>query len=368
MNSNFIETKLDLLCKGIKIDSDLLEEFTWKILGHEEINYNKRTGISGVQLIIGNNYIANTSFSDKFTANSPYTIEKEKNEFIITKNKKICKYIKVLPPPKWYFKKTKDGRLMSNVLTIEGSRTLIMSCYNYCDYFKSGNQCLFCALNYNVKKQKDGKIIIENIIETLQNALDDNPNLHLHLTGGNTLTPDKGLLNYLEYIKAIREVSDIPISVELAPPDTNNYFDKLAEAGCNSIIINCEIWNDHKRKEICPGKSQIRKKRYFESWKYGLELFGENQVSSVLIGGLEPRESTLNGAKELIKNGIIPIIMPFRPIDGSALENHSTVSISDILFISKYVASLMKENGLNPELQPGCTSCGACSIEIDCFT
>jgi radical SAM protein (TIGR04043 family) len=367
MNFDFIETKLDLLCKGVKINSDLLEEFAWKILARKEISYSKRTGLSGVQLLVGTNCIANTSFNEKFTASSPYTIEKKNDEFIITKNGVICQHIKTLLPPKWYFEKTSDGTLMSNVLTIGGNKTLIMSCNTRCYYYKSGNQCLFCSFEHNMKKQKYGKIKIKNVIETLQNAMNDNPDLNLHLTGGNTQTPDKGLLNYLEYIKGIREVSDIPISVELAPPDANNYLDKLAEVGCNSVIINCEIWDDYKRKEICPGKSQISKKRYFESWKYALDLFGENQVASVLIAGIEPRESTMNGAKELIKNGIIPIIMPFRPIDGCVLENHSTIPPSDILYISKYVAHLMKKNGLNPKLQPGCTSCGACSVETDCI-
>lgn len=367
MQSDSIEVKAELLCKGVKINSNLIKEFTWKMLGQEEPTYSKRTGLAGIQILIGNNCRANTSFGDKFTKSSPYAIIIKDGTFVLTRNGNICQNIRLIPPPEWYFKKTSDNILMSSILVVEGSKTLIMSYRNYCDYYKIKKQCLFCALNYNRRRWKSGKSHLANIIETLNVALKYNPNYNFHLTGGNTLTKDKGLVNCIKYIQAIRQESNIPISVELAPPDTNNYLDTLSNVGCNSVVINLEIWDEGKRQEICPGKYQISKQRYFESWKYALDLFGENQVASVLIAGLEPKESIIEGAKQLIQIGVIPIIMPFRPIDGCGLEKHPLTSPTDVLYISKYVATLMKEKGLNPNLQPGCTSCGACSIDVDCL-
>ncbi len=232
MYSDLIKIKSELLCKGVKIDSNLFNEFICEILYQKKTNFGKRTGLAGVQLLIGDRYIAR-------------------------------------------------------------------------------------------------------------------------------------LPNYLEYIKAIRQEFSVPILLELALPNTNNYLDKLADAGCNSLVINIEIWDNHKRLEICPGKFQISKQRYFETWKCVLGLFVENQVASVLVAGLETKESTLEVAKQLIQIGVIPIIMPFRPIDGCALEKHLTTSSTDILDIYRHVAILPKENGLNLRLQHGYTDCGVCSIEVD---
>jgi radical SAM superfamily enzyme YgiQ (UPF0313 family) len=239
---------------------------------------------------------------------------------------------------------------------------LIAAIYNRCEFWQNDEQCLFCSIDVaGPMKRKSPK----QIAEAVTVAFEANPRSTLDLTAGNTLSTDHGALMYLDVLRAIKERVDIPICVELSPPDENKYLDMLFEAGADAFMMNLEVGDEKLRRLLCPGKSKIPRDRYFEAWEYALGLVGRNKVSSVLIAGLESKESTLRTAQEMIEVGVIPTIMPLRPNNGCYFENFVIPSPDDIEYISRRVGQLLYERGLDSRLHPGCISCTACATEAN---
>jgi hypothetical protein len=351
------ETKAELLCWGIKSTPLLIN--TYK----NQNPYNdKRTGNAGLHLLLGNNKIpVNIPILHQFTNNSPFTLCEENGDLFLSRNDQIFLNCSLTKFPEWYQLNTSQGLPMPKVLIVEGVRTLIGTVRNTCDYFKIGKQCTFCALGpYSGIKNKTP----QDFVDTIQAATSYSENYQLHLTGGNVLNRgDRGILDYLDYVAEIRRISNIPISIEISPPENLDDIKRAVDAGVNAFSINLEIWDNKLRKLFCPAKSLISKGSYYKTWNYGLKILGPNQVCSVLVFGLESSESTLMGAEAIVKEGVIPTIIPFRKNNGSLLENFRGPDPKELIHVSRIVGNLMKQSGLEPKAQPGCTNCGGCSVE-----
>lgn len=65
--------------------------------------------------------------------------------------------------------------------------------------------------------------------------------------------------------------------------------------------------------------------------------------------------------------GVFPTIMPFRPLDDCTFKYNKACNADELIEMSEYLGELLRKYGLKPECQEGCTKCGGCSIENDCF-
>ncbi|MGA2916592.1 MAG: radical SAM protein [Sedimentisphaerales bacterium] len=354
-----VRIKIELLCWGVRGN-----QIARQVYLRQNPSLHKRTGNAGIQLILPDGLIINAPFGHRFTEHSPYELTKKNSTYILCKNKIDICWCQPVVAPKWYQETTSAGRSAYEVVTQEGNNTLITAINMRCEYFKMKQQCLFCAMT-------PSKTIIEKspieIAEVIALAIKENPSYTVDLTGGNTLSGDRGALSYIEILGAIRKVSDILITVEVSPPVKDEHINMLLDAGANALLMNIEIGDDYLRGIFCPKKSEITKKRYFEAWEYALRIVGRNRVGSALVAGLESKESTLKIAKEMIDTGVIPKIVPFRHNDGARLENFATANPDDVEFISQEVARLLYDKDLRPTEHCGCIGCTGCSAEIDYF-
>ncbi|MBC8274587.1 MAG: radical SAM protein [Chloroflexi bacterium] len=366
MRPSELRVKVELLCWGIRPCPFLEQAYR-----QQNPYADKRTGNAGLQLLLANGgVIVNVPVFNRYNRHSPYELKKGDQGWYLERGGNYHCECDLVPAPQWYALKTPGGIPLSKILVQEGRRTLIAGVYNSCDY-KAEERCLFCALGpYVGLRRKDPA----QIRDATMAALKENALYHLHLTGGNVLPPgkdstsikgDRGMLEYVDVVRAIREVSDVPISIEASPPEDNEHMKTLVEAGANAFSINLEIWDDRLRKLFCPGKSIVPKRRYFEVWEYALGILGANMVASVLIGGPESKESTLRGAEEMARAGVVPAIIPLRRNDGSCLQNFASPSPDDMVWIFRRVGEMLNQYRLEPWTQPGCTACGACSVEQD---
>ena len=216
--------------------------------------------------------------------------------------------------------------------------------------------CGFCAYNSNWSKEIDEKTNEDVIEVAVSSATDPACRVrHVLLTGGTT-SDKRYLETYLEIAQSIRSKTNLPVSVMMAPPKNLALFDRLESAGVSDIAINLEVYDSAQARAIIPGKFfKIGSRAYYEALSYAVSVFGKGNVRSLLIAGLEPPNSTLEGVDFLSSMGVIPVLSPFRPMAGTRLEGHNPPSESYLSILYEKAKIIARQNGMF--LGPKCIDC-----------
>ncbi len=168
------------------------------------------------------------------------------------------------------------------------------------------------------------------------------------------MLPDRVDVSYvLEVGRAIKErlgVQTIPGSqAVIAPPANLMQIDELKDAGWQGVAFNLEIWDERLWLGIVPGKAMLMsRERWLEALEHAVQVFGKGQVASVLVAGLEPKQSYLAGIKWLAQHGIYGVPIPWTPVPSSALEGHQTPTAAWHLEVVVKVLDLWERYGLDP--------------------
>ncbi len=276
--------------------------------------------------------------------------------------------LQVVPIPQFYSKINRDGVLFRQIALLHGQDCLATTVYQSCRYWTSGTQCKFCTIPNSYLR---GDTLLEKtpkqIAEVLEKALAEGVVQDLLLTTGTPNKDDVGIDNLVSITKAVRHVSSLPIAVQFEPPMNDNEMLNLKQAGVNSVGIHIESMDDEIRRDICPGKhSYATYERYLQSWKRAIEIFGKGNVTTFVLYGLgEDEELTLRKCAEITNLGVLPIVTPVRPAQGSQLANSVPTYIGNLDGAVSFFESLGKilfSNNLEPSKTiAGCSRCGACT-------
>jgi biotin synthase-related radical SAM superfamily protein len=135
--------------------------------------------------------------------------------------------------------------------------------------------------------------------------------------------------NLLDIFKMIRSVSDVPITA-CCIPDSKDTIQAIKEAGADRVVINFEtctqeLFEKHR------GKLRENSPYTWEKVNYmvdsALEIFGENNVGSHLIIGLdETQEEALKFIQNLYDRKISVSLFAFKPVPNTDMENHPGVT------------------------------------------
>jgi radical SAM protein (TIGR04043 family) len=162
-----------------------------------------------------------------------------------------------------------------------------------------------------------------------------------------------------------RVLPNLPIQVQIEPPDDLGWIRRLHAAGTTAIGIHIESLDEDVRREWTPGKATVPFDRYEEAWTEAVTVFGANRVSTYLLIGLgENPDELVKGAERLINMGVYPFVVPYRPLagalahaDGVPAPSHEVVAdITD-----RVGRALRKAGMLGADQGAGCAACGACS-------
>ncbi|MCP8310410.1 MAG: MSMEG_0568 family radical SAM protein [Candidatus Methylarchaceae archaeon HK01B] len=294
---------------------------------------------------------------------SPFKLVKQKrNNYILFKNGiEVCELDEV-PRPSFYEKLTSDGTPMWKIALLHGSDCLASTVVQSCHYWMLNKPCKFCAIELSLShgSTTDYKRP-EQIAEVACSAVKDGVR-HVTLTIGTTAASDKGALTLAKTVQSIKEVVELPVHVQVEPPSYLNYIDTLYSSGADTIGIHVETLDREVLESVCPMKPQFEE--FMKAWKRAVKLFGENQVSSYVIVGLgEDLGEMLEGLRLMSQIGVIPYIVPLRPMPGTQLQKSSPPDTNTLLKITDYACKMMNETGLNPYKNvAGCVRCGSCSM------
>ena len=347
-----IELKAQLLCLGLKPDTNLISLFK-----HQNPDSIWKTGNNGCFLSFDNTQVL-ASIVHNRNKTSPFSFSvKDK---CIRQGEKIVKSNVFAPIyPDWYNTKLSTGKMFSEVFLLEGER-FFHQAYKGCDYMAFGKGCKFCSTG--IRNEKEAiPFEIGEAAAIIGNHFVD---AHICLGGGTYLPISYNVKYFSECIKEIRKRNEkIPIWIEMVPP-TIEELNMLIDLGATSFGFNIEIWDDNKRKKFCPGKSSLSKSHYLNILEHAASLL-PNRVGSCLIVGLDTPQSIQSGIDELVSIGVHPCLLPFKPFDGAETEKQSLCDSKEFVELSYYCVEQMHNNGLDLLKNQGCLLCDCCTIMHD---
>ncbi len=355
MPQNITELKIALITNGMRSESG--------------ISKGRRVGAGPA----GGRFVR---FEDGTCVNVPLWPPYAKNSPFLLKDGKVflngsqLKNAELIPIPKFYSKLTSDNIPMYQIALIHGIDCIASTVVQTCVYWRNNTACQFCGIELSLQSGTTIPVKTpKQLHEVVGAAISENVCRHVILTIGSLPQPDKGTRIYSEITREIKKDYDIPIHVQLEPPAKVEYFEDLHEAGVDTVGIHIESFDKDVLRRICPGKISISLEKYKDAWKFAAQLFGEYQVDSYILVGLgESDESILEGSKQLLGLGVIPHVVPFRPIAGTPLENHLPPSPSRLISLFTKLAQLMRDFGANPtKCKAGCVRCGGCSPLTEAF-
>ncbi|MDD1763781.1 MAG: hypothetical protein LUQ70_03580 [Methanobacteriaceae archaeon] len=375
--SEITRLKVDLLCKGIRVDPNA--PYSREIVPEKYAEGGKsRAGVagSGKSFILGHQEPCNIGVLQPFLEESPYQFMIIDNQGWILKNgEKVSRA--TLREPAWH------STPYSNQIQLHGKDSLATALSNFCTYKKQGQGCKFCIIDV-------GREVIfhhpQQIARSIE-SIEENPDLRACFDIEDKYNPDltdKEILTRKQYVEPkdininagalknaakiygntiseIRKVSKLPIFIEIGPL-TREEMEGLHSAGTDAVSFNLEVYDQKMRDEVIPGKAKKNPlEMYLSSMSNAVDVFGENQVSSWILIGLEPPEKTIEGIRKIAETGAIPLPKPFRPLYGADYEKKRPPRLEDAVLIYEEWLDTVRECGLNPlKSKAGCARCNAC--------
>jgi radical SAM protein (TIGR04043 family) len=206
----------------------------------------------------------------------------------------------------------------------------------------------------------------EQIAEVAQAAVRLDGVRHLVMTTATADGRDRGARHLARCVAAVHAVlPDLPIQVQIEPPVDLAWIRRLRDAGTTAIGIHIEALDPKIRRRWAPGKASVPLARYEEAWAAAVRVFGRNRVSTYLLIGLgEDPDELVEGARRLIKMGVYPFVVPYRPLVGALAHDDGVPAPSHeiVADITDRVGRALRNAGMRGADQgAGCAACGACS-------
>jgi hypothetical protein len=324
---DYLLLKAALLTEGIRSDTESVREVgtrykeqTHGLFGWDFENHTEQKLPDDFSLPDG------TVVQYRLNSKSPYHVVSTEDKRLLFHNDRALCEVNWLRRPRYYNEKTSKGNDMIRIGQIGGKDDLFFCYQNYCSHFAKNKQCGFCNLVStstvydSVERKKDP----DEIGEVVKAAWAEGDVNHVNITGG-CINPKREIAIVTEMFDSIRDHTgfDTVPGTLLPSPAKGDAIDKYYETGIGSLSFAMEVWDRKYYEAICPGKSETTSHDEFvESIKKAVDVFGEGNVYTILVMGLEPKETFLEGVTAIAELGanIIPFI--WSPNPGSKLSGH----------------------------------------------
>lgn len=249
----------------------------------------------------------------RYNPRSPYEIHKrEDNRYFLHRDGETIEEVFFEESPKWIWENTTDGTLMGSIF-MSWTREAILGCaLRYCEYSKTGDQCVYCCLDSSLKQFKDMGfkyslgVKPEAAVEAYRAAHEEMGRIrNLAFTGGSLLDTKKEIKKYIALFAALgrarEEMGENTIfsACVTAPPD-ENALKGLRDAGLDTIAPNMDCWDEELWPVIVPGKHKfVGRKFWIDSILMSREIFGVGKVGTIFVSG--PETAPPHGFKTLEK-------------------------------------------------------------------
>ena len=267
--------------------------------------------------------------------------------------------------PRFYALSTAEGVPYSHIATLHGADVLATTVLQTCIRYESRRKaCKFCAIGQSLAA---GRTVAhktpQQLAEVAKAAVELDGVTHMVMTTGTPPGDDRGAQVLCDSARAIKAAVDLPLQGQCEPPEDDAWFQRMKDAGLDTLGMHLEVVSPAVREHIMPGKAQVPVAKYMASFEAAVAVFGRGQVSTYILAGLgDTREEILAVCERLVALGVYPFVVPFVPIAGTPLEDHPAPDAAWMKSILEPLGAMVSAAGLlSKDIKAGCGKCGACS-------
>jgi len=240
--------------------------------------------------------------------------------------------VTLIEAPGFYRRLTRSGARMGSFASLH-DRLLILHPFMGCGFFaRAGQACGYCQYDSMLNEAEPPMRDALELVEVVRAALAEREVDTVYLYNGYAPTPDRGLSRLIPLVALLRKhLGHRQIALETVAPEDVSVIDELYTAGLDIFVCNLEVADAARFAEVCPGKQQAGgQQAILQALEHACAVFRPGTVVSHLIVGLEPLESTIHGMERLVAQGVVPLLLPFRPLPGTPLAHQPLPTLDDV--------------------------------------
>ncbi len=312
-----------------------------------------RDGIAGgIELIFFDNMHVNTPVKEFFVALSPFQLEYQGGQYFLTCEGEYVTHCNIAPQTVFHDTENVKGTALAEVGHITTDRVGLYP-FRSCRYNnRNATACKFCEIGHLKPLRPVSLEAAGAAVDYIESHV---PNCnHCLISGG--VPPASQWHYYIDFTAAVRNKTDKPIYLMMEPPEDLQRLQDLKEAGVTEIAFNLEFFDRDLAKAAMPGKGAIPLENYVSAFQAAKSIWPTyGDVRSILIVGLESRESTMKGIDLLTTLDVCPILSPFRPVPGTGYDTLPPPRPDDLYNIWLEAEIMVKQHG--GFLGPSCHAC-----------
>jgi anion transporter len=332
-------TKLSLVSRGVALPDGLQHASRWVSQA------NAIETVLDIQLPTGQ--WCTVPIGQPYTQKSSFSLEQKDDKVLLHCGGEIAE-VTLLQAPEFYQKKTRSGARMGSFSALH-DRLLMLHPFLGCGFFNSPeNACQYCQYDSMLNQEEPPLRDPLELVEAVRAALAEREVDTVYLYNGYSPSDDAGLRQLVAVVALLRKhLGHRQIALETVAPTDVQVINELYEAGLDVFVCNLEINDADAFAQICPGKQEAGGQDViYRALQHARMVFSAGAVVSHLIVGLEPLQSTLDGMKKLIEQGVVPMLLPFRPLPGTPLSTRQLVSLDDVEQALLVQYELLKNSGM----------------------
>lgn len=337
--------KTSCFSRGIRVTPRAEEVLTHG--GKVPLSIHEYATTGGVTFVMEGRVFVNAPFDEPFCAGAEVALDVAEGGagFEVSHGRERLP-VEVLPLPGYLGVTDDDGRPVSDVVMSHADRARV-SPVGGCSF-----SCGFCDLAGKRYSRRPST----SVLHALRVAMDDKnlPVRHVLVSGGTPLPGDQAWFE--ESCASVARGAGVPVDVMMTPRGDPVFIDTLVDAGVHGFALNLEVWGEGPSRAYAPQKAKLGHAAFEAAIARAVERTGgDGRVRSLLIAGLEPAESTLEGVEFLARLGCDPVLSPFRPARGTALSHMPPPSPESLQALYDRSRAVAESYGV--KLGPRCIPC-----------
>jgi len=364
--------KLDLYCRGMRMDDScfILEDGGRQIL-------RTRAGLgSGLELILPGGLWTNVPVTENFAASSPYVLHREDGRYVLRRyregsggsgqglqvlpgSSEPVATVRLAPRPGWYEKKTRTGKPMTRVGTLQGTYLGVYPA-KVCEYWteKPKANCKFCSVGLNLGIDDADEKTVDEVLEVVRTAREESGITYVDFNTGHY--EGDTYLDILEpFIRRVKRDTGLLVGVQTPPHHDLRRYDALKKMGVNRVSFCFEIFDQEIFRRVCPGKDrEYGLPRYLRAVEYCAALGGKRRgfepwvSNGEIVVGLEPPASSIAAIDWITSVGAIPTVCVFRPLAGTDMEGTAPPKTEEMVPVFRRLYEACMERNLPVGVAP----------------